>query len=102
VFAVKVAEALPFASVVAVVVFLPFANVPLAPAPGAVNVTVTPLTGFWKLSTTIAPSAVANAAPTVALCPDPLVALIDAAAPAVFVRLKLAGAVAPVAEAVTM
>jgi hypothetical protein len=80
--AVNVTEALPFESVVAVVVFVPFAKVPLAPAPvaGDVNVTVTPLTGIPSgdpLFVTVATSGAANAVPTTALCPDPLVAAID-------------------------
>jgi hypothetical protein len=50
---------------------------------------------------TVATSGFANAVLTVALCPPPLVAARFAAAPAVFVRLKLAGVVAPVAVAVT-
>jgi hypothetical protein len=92
--------ATPLALVVAV--FTPPAKVPLAPvAAGAVNVTTTPLTGFEPLSSTVATSGAANAVLTAALCPDPLVAAIDAAA-AVFVRLKLAGVDVPVAEAVTV
>jgi hypothetical protein len=80
---VSVTEALPFASVVAVVVFVPFAKVPLAPVTGgAVNVTVTPLTGVPSgdpLFVTVATSD-ANAVPTVALCGVPLVAAIDSTA----------------------
>ncbi len=75
----NVAEALPFASVVAVVVFVAFAKVPLAPVAGAVNVTVTPLTGDGTgdpLCVTVAISG-ANAVPTVAVCGVPLVAAID-------------------------
>jgi hypothetical protein len=52
-FAVKTAAvAIPLAFVVAV--FTPPANVPLAPDPGAVNVTTTPLTGLPKPSVTVA------------------------------------------------
>jgi hypothetical protein len=43
-----------------------------------VNVTVAPLTGFDFLSSTVATSGFANAVPIGALCPDPLVAVIDA------------------------
>jgi hypothetical protein len=100
VFAVNVGEALPFASVVTVAVFVPPENVPLAPVPGAVNVTVTPLVGD-PFVFTVATSGFANAVLTVALCPDPLVAVIVTTGTAAFVRLKLAGAVAPVTEAVT-
>jgi hypothetical protein len=44
--------ATPLAFVVAV--FTPPANVPLAPLPGAVNVTVTPETGLLDASLTVA------------------------------------------------
>lgn len=73
----------PFASVVT----MAFADggvvakVPLAPDAGAVNVTDAPLTGFESLSTTVATSGAANAAATTALCPDPLVGVIDAPLP---------------------
>ena len=49
-------------------------NVPLAPEPGAANVTEIPLAGFPNVSVTAACSAVANAVPTVALCGVPAVA----------------------------
>jgi len=99
---VKVDEvATPFEPVVSVSVTVPFAKVPLAPDAGAVNVTTTPLTGFESASTTVATSGAANAALTAALCPDPLVAVIVAAVPAVFVRLKLAVVDTPETEAVT-
>jgi hypothetical protein len=91
--------ATPLALVFAV--FTPPAKVPLAPVVGAVNVTCTLLTGFEPLSSTVATSGAANAVLTWALCGVPLVAVIDAAAPAVFVRLKLAGVAAPVTAAVT-
>src|SRR5215469_11876857 len=68
--AVKTAAvAIPDELVVAVVT--PPANVPLAPLPGAVKVTVAPLTGLLKGSFTVACSCVANAVPTVALCGVP-------------------------------
>jgi hypothetical protein len=103
-FAVNVAAvATPLAFVVAVVVLVvESVNTPLAPDPGAVKVTTTPLTGFEPLSTTVAARFVANAVLTVVLCGVPAVAVIVAAAPALFVRPKLAGAVAPVALAVTV
>src|SRR5579863_6140118 len=78
------------------------AKVPLAPDAGAVKVTEAPLTGFESLSRTVATSGAAKAAPTAALCPDPLVGVIDAAAPAVLVRLKLAGVDTPATDAVTV
>jgi hypothetical protein len=94
--------ATPLAVVVAVVVFVPFAKVPVAPVVGAVNVTVAPLTGFEFLSNTVAARGSAKAVSTVALCGVPLVAVIDAGAPAVFVRLKLAGVETPETVAVTV
>ena len=72
--AVEVAT--PLALVVSVSVVVPFANVPLAPDGGAVNVTVAPLVGDPPV-VTVATSGAANAELTVALCPDPLVAAID-------------------------
>jgi hypothetical protein len=69
---------------------------------GAVNVTIMPLTGLLSLSTTVACRAVPKAVETEALCVPPLVALIPAATPEEFDMLKLAGAVAPVAEADTL
>jgi hypothetical protein len=97
-----VEEATPLALVVAVVVFVPFTKVPLAPVVGAVNVTTTPPTGFEFLSNTVATRGAANAVSIVALCGVPLVAVIDAGVPAVFVRLKLAGVVTPATVAVTV
>src|SRR6266849_5016960 len=100
-FAVNVAEvATPLALLVAV--FTPPAKVPLAPLPGAVNVTTAPLTGFWPLSSTVATRGAANAVLIAALCGVPLVAVIEAAGPAVFVRLKLAGVDTPGTVAVTV
>ncbi len=95
--------ATPLALVVAVVVLVVVsANVPLAPDAGAVNVTIAPFTGFWPLSSTVATSGAANAVLVAALCGVPLVAVIEAAAPAVLVRLKLAGVDTPVTAAVTV
>jgi hypothetical protein len=54
-----------------------------------------------SLSTTVACRAVAKTVETEALCVPPLVALIPAAAPEEFDKLKLAGVGAPVAEAET-
>jgi hypothetical protein len=67
----------PFAFVVSVSVAVEFdANVPLAPDPGAVNVTDAPFTGAPPAVTT-ATSGAANAAPTCALCELPLDTVID-------------------------
>ena len=84
-----VAVATPAALVLAVTVVTPAVKVPLAPEAGAVNVTVAPTIGLLLASLTVADSAVANAAPTVAVCGVPPVAEIDAAVPAVFVRLNV-------------
>jgi hypothetical protein len=94
--------ATPLAFVVSVSVAVPFANVPLAPDAGAVNVTDAPDTGYWFASTTVATNGAANAVPIVASCRDPLVAVIDAAGPDEFVRLKLTVAITPPTEAVTV
>jgi len=96
-----VAVATPLLLVVAVAVAEP-PNVPLAPLPGAVNVTTTPLTGLLPASFTVACSAVANAVLTVALCGVPAVAVMLAAVPAVLVRPKLAGVATPETLAVTL
>ena len=74
------AIATPEAFVVAVV--MPPAKVPLAPLPGAANVTVTPLTGLLSESFTVACSCTANAVLTVALCGVPTVAVMLAGVPA--------------------
>jgi hypothetical protein len=96
-----VAVATPLLLVVAVAVAeLP--NFPLAPLAGAVKVTTTPLTGLLPASLTVACSAVANAVLTVALCGVPAEAVMLAAVPAVFVRLKLAGVATPETLAVTL
>jgi hypothetical protein len=86
------AVATPLLLVVAVVVFNPPVNVPLAPLAGAVNVTVTPLTGLLLASFTVAAMAVPKLVLTAALCEAPPVAVIVAAGPTrVFtVRVKLA------------
>jgi hypothetical protein len=98
--AVEVAT--PFVPVCPVTVFVPFPKVPVAPVVGAVNVTVTPLTGFEPLSRTVAPSAAAKAVLIAALCGVPLVAAIDAGTPTVFVRLKSAGPEPPETVAITV
>jgi hypothetical protein len=94
------AVATPLALVVAVT--NPPAKPPLAPDPGAENVTVTPLTGLFPASFTVADRLVANAVLMVALCGVPAVAVIDAAVPTVFVSEKLAGVLTPLTLAVTL
>jgi hypothetical protein len=83
-------------------VFTPPANVPLAPLPGAANVTVTPPTGLPPESRTVATKGAANAVLIGALCGVPLVAVIEAEVPAVLVSAKLAGVATPDTEAVTV
>jgi len=95
------AVATPLLVVTAVAVADPL-NRALAPLPGAVNVTVTPPTGLFPASRTVACSAVPNAAFTTALCGVPAVALTVAGGAAVFDRLKLAGVAMPGAPAVTV
>jgi hypothetical protein len=91
-FAVNTADvATPDALVVAFPTFVPLGNIPLAPVDGAVKVTTRLLTRFPRESLTVATSLLANGWPAVMLCPDPLVAMIDAGGPAVFVSAKLAG-----------
>jgi hypothetical protein len=94
--------AIPLASVVSVSVVVELAKVPLAPVAGAVNVTDAPFTGFWLLSTTVATSGAPKGVLMVASCRDPLVAVIEAAGPEVFDRLKVIVAVTPATEAVTV
>jgi hypothetical protein len=95
------AVATPLLLVVAVAVADP-PNVALAPLPGAVNVTVAPLTGLLLESFTMACSAVANAVLIVALCGVPALAVMLAGGPAVLVKLKLADVDTPDTLAVTM
>lgn len=70
---------------------MPPAMVALAPLPGTVNVTVTPLTALLPESRTVAERTVPNWALITALWPEPLVTLMEAGAAAVFVRLKFTG-----------
>jgi hypothetical protein len=101
-FAVNGAAATPEALVVTVIVAVLLLNVPDAPAPGAVNVTVTPDIGLLPASFTVTASAFANAVLTVADCGvEPATAVIDAAAPAKFVNVKFT-LVRPAADAVTV
>jgi hypothetical protein len=102
-FAVNTADvAMPLALLIAVVtVEAVSVNIPLASLGGAVNVTVTPLTGFWPLSKTVTTRRAANGVLMGALCGVPLIAVTEAGAPVVFVRLKFAGRITPGTEAVT-
>ena len=86
------AVATPSAPVTAVVdAALVLPNLPEAPDGGAVNVTVTPETGLPFASTTVTPSAVPNAVPTVVDCGVvPLFALRVFGAPAVIVSCWVA------------
>ena len=77
-------------------------NVPVAPVAGAVKVTVTPPTTLLLASLTIACKAVANTVLTLVLCGVPVVAVMLAAAPAVLVKLKLAGVLTPATVAVSV
>jgi hypothetical protein len=67
--------ATPLESVESVSVFVPPANVPLAPDAGAVKVTNAPLTGDPPM-VTVATNGAANAVFTIADCGEPLVAAI--------------------------
>lgn len=100
-FAVKTAAmATPEALVVAVLT--PPAKVPLAPLPGAANVTVTPLTGLPPESFTVACNCVGKAELMLALCGVPNVATILAGAPAKFVNEKFAGVARPATVALSV
>ena len=98
--AVNVAEvATPLLLVVAVLT--PPAKLPLAPEAGGVKVTVTPETGLPPLSFTVATRGAAKAVLMAVLCGVPLVAVIEAAVPAVLVSAKLAVPATPDTEAAT-
>jgi hypothetical protein len=95
--------ATPFAAEVSVSVFVPLlTNVPLAPDDevDAVKVTTALLTGFPPPSRTVTMNG-ANVPLIGALCVIPPVTWTPAGAPIVFVSVKLAGVVAPEANAVT-
>src|SRR5260370_14674245 len=77
-------------------------NVPLAPEPGAAKVTGVLATRFPLASFTVACSRVAKAVLMVALWGVPALAVTLAGAPAVFVKLKLAGTLTPATDAVTV
>ena len=77
-------------------------NAPLAPEPGAANVTVTPDTGLPEESLTVAANGLEKGALIEVLWPLPLVAVILAAGPGMLVSGKLAGVAMPVALAMTL
>ena len=83
------AVATPLLPVATEALLLPPANVPLAPleGAGAVKTTVVPGTEFPKLSLTFADSVVVNADPSFAVCPDPALRVIVAAAAGVTVMV---------------
>ena len=96
------ADATPDALVVTVNVLVLLLNVPDAPVAGAVNVTLTPATGFPATSSTTTESGVPNAVRIAADCGVvPVPAVILCAAPAVLVKAKFT-VVSPVAAAVTV
>jgi len=82
--------ALPEELVVAVVVVDPFANVPLAPLVGAVNITFTLLSRLPAKSFTVACSVDPNAVLIAAVCGVPPVAVTVCGGPGRLVREKLA------------
>jgi len=86
-----------------VAVFTPPANVPLAPAVGALKVTTTPApTGLPIEFFTIAESCMGNGILIIWLCPPPFVAVIVGTAAGRFVNEKLAGIATPDTDAVTV
>jgi hypothetical protein len=80
--------------------FVP-SKLPLAPAGGAVNLTVTPGTGLPNASCTSTVNGTANAELISALFPDPATTVRSDAAPAVFVSEKAVAVPTPGADAVT-
>jgi hypothetical protein len=96
-FALTGADTCPEAFVVKVMVFELLLNIAAAPdaAGVSVNVTLTPGTGLLPLSSTVATSGFVNAVLIFVLCPLPLVAVIEAAVPTVFVNEKFAGVATP-------
>ena len=94
------AVAVTLARPVALVVAVGEDNVAPAPVAGVANVTVTPLTGLFPASRNVTCRGVAKAVLIAVVCGVPPVAVIDAAAPAVFVSANVAGV--PAALAVTL
>src|SRR5437016_2137681 len=100
-FAVNVAEvATPDALVVAV--FAPPAKLPLAPLLGGVNVTVTPFTGVPLALVTVTTKGAGKGDWKSVVYGEPLVAVILADGPGVFVNEKLAVPVIPTTLAVSV
>jgi len=96
------ADAMPEALVATVIVVVELLNLPLAPEPGAVKVTLTPGTGLLLASFTVTPSAVAKAVLIVELCGVvKVLAVIVLGAPGVLVIEKFT-VVTPAAAAVTV
>jgi hypothetical protein len=97
------AVAWPELLVVAVVVAVPFANVPLAPLldAGAAKVTVAPLTGLPAVSCTVT-SSKAKLVLIATLCGVPAIAVMLDAGPARLVSAKLAVPVTPGTVALTV
>jgi hypothetical protein len=84
------ALAIPLAFVTTLIVAVLLLNFPLAPEPGAVNVTVTPETGLFETSFTVTASGLANAVLIAVDCGVvPALAVMEVAALAVLVSLKL-------------
>jgi hypothetical protein len=102
VFAVTLSDSWPLLFVVPVIVIALLLKFSLAPLDGAVNVTLAPDTALPKVSVTVATKALPNAVFTVVLWPDPDATVILAAVPAVFVSLKVAAVLTPLAAAVTL
>src|SRR5271170_5180601 len=105
--AVNIPEvATPLALVVALKLIAPPGNVPLGllePLSGVLKDTVAPLTGAPAAFVTVATNGAANAAPMVALCSVPLVAVMFAAgAAALLVSEKVAGESRPGTVALTV
>src|SRR5271154_791968 len=87
VLAVKASDSWPLLLVVPLIVAVPLLNVPLAPLPGAVKVTVTPDMGLPLAALTVITSGLAKALPTVAVCGVPDVAVMLAGKPVADVAL---------------
>jgi hypothetical protein len=93
--AVKVGEVAAPEELVTAVTLAAVPKAPLAPEPGAVNVTVAPLTGLPLESFTVADSGEEKAVFTGAVCGVPPVAVIDAAGLGAFVSENDAGLATP-------